>query len=91
METNPMQRANCQPKPLRQCRRCHARTRSGSPCQSPAVSDRQRCRMHDGAHGSGAPTGKRNIAWRHGGASLETRAHVRQLKAWLAIVNQTIE
>jgi hypothetical protein len=28
--------------------RCGARMRQGSPCQSPAVKGRKRCRMHDG-------------------------------------------
>jgi hypothetical protein len=35
--------------------RCGARTRSGEPCQGPAVRGRMRCRMHGGAAGSGAP------------------------------------
>ena len=34
--------------------RCSAKTQSGAPCKSPAVSGRNRCRMHDGALGSGA-------------------------------------
>src|SRR4051794_9668724 len=46
--------------------RCGARTRSGSPCRSPAVSGKRRCRMHGGAAGSGAPEGKRNGRYRHG-------------------------
>ncbi|MBM3775518.1 MAG: hypothetical protein FJW37_10185, partial [Acidobacteria bacterium] len=37
--------------------RCGARTRSGSPCKSPVVTGRNRCRMHGGALGSGAPMG----------------------------------
>jgi len=37
-----------------------AKTRQGTSCQSPAVSGKQRCRMHGGAKGSGAPTGNRN-------------------------------
>ena len=46
--------------------RCGARTRSGRPCQSPAVTGRRRCRMHGGAPGSGGPTGPRNGNYKHG-------------------------
>jgi len=41
-------------------RRCGARTRSGSACNSPAVQGKKRCRMHGGARGSGAPRGNQN-------------------------------
>ncbi|WP_432423325.1 HGGxSTG domain-containing protein [Sphingomonas lycopersici] len=50
--------------------RCLARTRSGSPCQAPAVRGKKRCRMHGGAKGSGAPKGNRN-ALKHGARSRE--------------------
>lgn len=40
--------------------RCGAKTRRGTPCQSPAVSEKKRCRMHGGAEGSGAPKGNKN-------------------------------
>jgi hypothetical protein len=58
MTVNPMQKAHDAP-------RCGAKTRRGTPCQSPMVRDRKRCRMHGGAYGSGAPKGNRN-AWKHG-------------------------
>ena len=45
--------------------RCGAKTRSGAMCRSPAVSGRKRCRMHGGAHGSGAPNANQN-ARKHG-------------------------
>jgi hypothetical protein len=45
--------------------RCGARTRSGEPCMSPAVSGKSRCRMHGGAPGTGAPQGNQN-ALKHG-------------------------
>ena len=51
--------------PMRASRRCGARTRSGTPCQAPAVSGKARCRMHGGARGSGAPIGNTN-ALKHG-------------------------
>ena len=64
---------------LWQTPRCHARTRSGKPCRSPAVKGSQRCRMH-GGKGSGAPKGNRN-AWKHGGRSAETRKALALVKA----------
>jgi hypothetical protein len=45
---------------------CGAKTRKGTPCQSPPVTGKSRCRMHGGAEGSGAPPGSRNGAYRHG-------------------------
>ncbi|WP_419180073.1 HGGxSTG domain-containing protein [Erythrobacter oryzae] len=63
---NPMQ-----PERLAKAPRCLARTRSGNPCQSPAVKGKARCRMH-GGKGSGAPRGNRN-AYKHGSRSAEAR------------------
>ncbi len=51
--------------PMLSSPRCGAKTRSGRPCRSPAVRGKQRCRMHGGATGSGAPRGNRN-ALKHG-------------------------
>jgi uncharacterized protein YjcR len=45
--------------------RCGAKTRVGTPCRSPAVNGKRRCRMHGGAPGSGAPRGNQN-ARKHG-------------------------
>jgi uncharacterized protein YjcR len=70
-----------QPWPMHQSPRCGARTRCNSPCRSPAVKGRRRCRMHGGAIGSGAPAGNRN-ALKHGRYSrevLEFRHAMRQL------------
>jgi hypothetical protein len=67
--------------PIHQSPRCGVRTRSGSACQSPAVSGKQRCRMHGGAKGSGAPAGNRN-ALKHGRYShkaIEFRRRMREL------------
>ena len=47
-------------EPMLSSPRCGARTRSGRPCNSPAVRGKKRCRMHGGAKGSGAPKGNRN-------------------------------
>ena len=49
--------------PMHQARRCLARTRSGSPCASPAMRN-GRCRMHGGTS-TGAPKGNKN-AFKHG-------------------------
>ena len=70
-----------QPWPMHLSPRWGARTRCDSPCRSPAVKRRQRCRIHGGATGSGAPAGNRN-ALKHGrysGEVLEFRYTMRQL------------
>ena len=54
--------------------RCGAKTRSGMPCMSSAVSGKKRCRMHGGAFGSGAPLGNKN-ALKHG---LFTREAIKE-------------
>lgn len=67
--------------PMRQSPRCGANTRKGTPCQSPAVTGKMRCRMHGGAKGSGAPKGNQN-ALKHGEYTREARAfrkHIRSL------------
>ena len=57
--------------------RCGAKTRSGRPCQAPAVNGKKRCRMHGAAKGSGAPKGNQN-ALKHG---LYTREAIAERKA----------
>ena len=67
--------------PMRASLRCGARTRSGKPCESPAVRGKRRCRMHGGAAGSGAPRGNQN-ALRHGlytREAIEERQQVQDL------------
>ena len=39
--------------------RCGAKTRTGAPCQTPAVKGKRRCRMH-GGNSPGAPKGNKN-------------------------------
>ena len=70
MPINPMQKAHDAP-------RCGAKTRRGTPCQSPMVHGRKRCRMHGGAYGSGAPKDNKN-AWKHGLRSKEYREEKRR-------------
>jgi len=65
--------------PMLSSQRCGARTRSGKPCASPAVSGKKRCRMHGGAYGSGAPRGNKN-ALKHGLYTREAIAQRRQLR-----------
>ena len=49
---NPMHLKTRKPSRLRRAPRCLAQTRRGTPCQSPAVAGKTRCRMHGGAAGS---------------------------------------
>jgi hypothetical protein len=71
--------------PMRQSPRCDARTRSGRPCQAPAVAGKRRCRMHGGAAGTGAPRGNQN-AFKHG---LSTREMIEQRKAVNALLRRS--
>ena len=67
--------------PMLKAARCGAATRSGTPCRSPAVAGKKRCRMHGGASGSGAPRGNTN-ALKHGmytREELEFRKELAQL------------
>ncbi|MGX7705533.1 HGGxSTG domain-containing protein [Methylobacterium sp. Gmos1] len=70
-----------QPLPFRSALRCGAKTRSGEPCLSPAVTGKARCRMHGGAKGSGAPKGGRNGAYKHGLWAAEAVQLRRECKA----------
>ena len=59
--------------------RCGAKTRSGTPCKSPAMKN-GRCRMHGGPS-PGPPKGNKN-ALKHGyytREAVENRRYVRQL------------
>jgi hypothetical protein len=69
-------------RPMLSSRRCGAKTRSGKPCMSPAVSGKTRCRMHGGAPGSGAPRGNKN-ALKHGLFTREAIEGRRQVSALL--------
>jgi hypothetical protein len=66
-----------------------ARTRSGKPCQSPAVRGKRRCRMQGGAAGSGAPLGNTN-ALRHGHYTAEAIARRRQLSELIRMARATL-
>jgi hypothetical protein len=65
--------------PMLSSPRCGAKTRSGSPCNAPAVRGKKRCRMHGGAPGSGAPRGNQN-GLKHGRFTRQALVERRQLR-----------
>ena len=67
---------------LNQAPRCLARNRRGTPCQSPAVKGRKRCRFHGGVDNIGAPPGNRN-ALKHGHYTAQAIAQRREVAALL--------
>jgi len=72
MTDNPMHRCNAAP-------RCGAKSkRTGLPCKAPAVKGYRVCRMH-GARG-GAPKGKGNGNFRHGGRMKEATEALRRVR-----------
>ena len=73
--------------PMLTSRRCGACTRRGTACRAPAVSGRQRCRMHGGAKGSGAPKNNKN-ALKHGFATREAIRERAEFRAVLAEARQ---
>jgi len=76
--------------PMLASRRCGAKTRCGGACRSPAVHGKQRCRMHGGAEGSGAPTANRN-ARKHGRFTGDAIAERRQIQALLGEARKLLE
>ena len=47
-------------------KRCHAKTRKGTPCQNPAIKGKARCRMHGGkSTGPTTQEGRAHIAQSH--------------------------
>ncbi len=77
------------PSPMHPSPRCGAKTRAGTPCRSPAVRGRARCRMHGGAAGSGGQPGNGN-ALRHGHYTAEAIAGRRRQHALLRWVPATL-
>jgi glucans biosynthesis protein len=61
--------------------RCGAKTKrnNGSPCRSPAVRGKNRCRIHGGAKGSGARCGNQN-ARKHGYSTNAAKAQNREVR-----------
>ena len=70
--------------------RCGAKTRRGTPCKSPAVQGKRRCRMHGGAPGSGAPLGNKN-ALKHGLYTKEAIAERKVIRQLIRDSKQLIE
>ena len=81
-EINPMHRVY----PMQESPRCGAKTRSGSPCEGPAMQN-GRCRMHGGSS-PGAPRGEANGNYRHGRFTCEAIEQRRQLNAWIRRMGQ---
>ena len=77
-------------KPMLNSPRCGAKTRRGTPCRSPAVSEKKRCRMHGGAPGSGAPKGNKN-ALKHGLYTKGALEERRALREFMREALQTLE
>lgn len=75
--------------PMLSSLRCGAKTRSGRPCQSPAVAGKKRCRMHGGAEGSGAPKGNKN-ALKHGLYTKEAIEERRALRRLIRNANNLV-
>ena len=64
--------------PMHRSPRCGARTRSGMPCRSPAMTN-GRCRMHEGAS-PGASVGNTNV-FKHGFFTVTAIAERREAAA----------
>ena len=84
-EDNPIRPAY----PMQESPRCGARTRSGSPCEGPAMPN-GRCRMHGGAS-PGAPKGKANGNYRHGRFTAEAIEQRRQLNVWIRMMAEAAQ
>src|SRR5215216_6002255 len=82
MSHDPMHLGN-EPFHLGSAARCGSQTRSGRPCQSPAVAGRARCRMHGGAKGSGGPSGTRNGNYKHGRYTAEAKQKREHFRQWI--------
>jgi hypothetical protein len=74
--------------PMHLSPRCGARTRSQTPCKSPAMPN-GRCRMH-GGKSTGAPKGNRN-AWKHGLYSAEAITFRRLIRRLLSDAADLVE
>lgn len=63
--------------------RCGAKTRQRSACKSPSVRGKNRCRMHGGSKGSGAPINNTN-ALKNGLYTKEVKFMKLKIKSTLA-------
>jgi glucans biosynthesis protein len=69
---------------------CGARTRGGRPCRNHPIRPRQRCRVHGGAPGTGAPRGNRN-AVKHGRTTAAALAARRAIMRLIRASKRTLE
>ena len=76
--------------PMLNSLRCGAKTRQGTPCKAPAVRGKERCRMHGGAKGSGAPKGNKN-ALKHGHYTKEAIAERKQMSKFIREMKKGLE
>ncbi len=75
---------------LQKAPRCRAQSkRTGEQCRAPAVRGWNVCRFH-GA-GGGAPKGKRNGAYRHGGYTQEALAASQYVRAMVRLLKPTLD
>ena len=86
MTANPMNLVERMQKAPR-CRAHSKRTRER--CRAPAVRGWNVCRFH-GARG-GAPKGKRNGAYRHGGYTQEALAASQYVRAMVRLLQPTLD
>mgnify|MGYP004160997863 CR=1 FL=1 len=62
--------------------RCLAKTRKGTPCQNPVVTNRNRCRMHGGkSTGPKTSAGRARSIAAHTKHGRRSKAHVARIKA----------
>lgn len=78
---NPMQTDESVIYPFMNAARCGAKTRTGTPCKSPAVQNQKRCRMHGGTN-KGAPVGNSN-SLKNGFTTKETKQLRKAVKELL--------
>ena len=69
---------------------CGARTRGGRPCRNHPIRRRQRCRLHGGAPGTGAPSGNGN-AVKHGRTTAAALASRRAIARLIRASKSTLE
>ncbi len=83
-----MERNTREPESLRLTPRCGAKRRDGLPCQKPQAKGRNRCRLHGGAPGSGAPKGEANGRYSHG---LLTQEAIKERTALSEVLERRVK
>ena len=85
-----MDRQSREPLAIRLLPRCGAKNRAGQPCRRAVARGKTRCTMHGGAKGSGAPRGRRNGNYRHGGFTVEAVEEKRAMRGLLRRCRSTL-